>query len=366
MEALDRLLRQSLGTIYTAAQVEVRYRNAVLYRAEFGTLDGEGRAGAPVTRHTRFDYASLTKLFTTLAFFRLVEAGRVQLNQPVCSVLPAFGGARAIRPYPDPLKVGVYVQVVPPTDQTVDAARVTFYHLLTHSSGLPAWLDLRAAPDLEARRAVCLQTPFSAPIGERVLYSDIGYILLGMAIEALTDRPLREAMQRLVLRPLELSALYSPIEPPDSVPPTELCAWRGKRVQGEVHDENAATLGGAAGHAGLFGTASDMALIGQLYLDEGGGFISARLAREAVRPQVGDRGLGWQLRSADPDSSVYALSPRSYGHTGFVGNSLWIDPERQLVAAVLTNNIFFGRQDRQIFSFRRRFHDLLIKALETL
>lgn len=81
---------------------------------------------------------------------------------------------------------------------------------------------------------------------------------------------------------------------------------------------------------------------------------------------MGDRGLGWQLRSADPDSSVYALSPRSYGHTGFVGNSLWIDPERQLVAAVLTNNIFFGRQDRQIFSFRRRFHDLLIKALETL
>lgn len=100
MEALDRLLRQSLGTIYTAAQVEVRYRNAVLYRAEFGTLDGEGRAGAPVTRHTRFDYASLTKLFTTLAFFRLVEAGRVQLNQPVCSVLPAFGARAPFDPIP--------------------------------------------------------------------------------------------------------------------------------------------------------------------------------------------------------------------------------------------------------------------------
>ncbi|MFN7209543.1 MAG: serine hydrolase, partial [Aggregatilineales bacterium] len=117
MEALDRLLHESLGTIYTAAQVEVRYRNAVLYRAEFGTLDAEGRAGegAPVTRHTRFDYASLTKLFTTLAFFRLVDAGRVRLDQPVCSVLPAFRGARAIRPYPDPLKAGAFVQVVPST-----------------------------------------------------------------------------------------------------------------------------------------------------------------------------------------------------------------------------------------------------------
>jgi CubicO group peptidase (beta-lactamase class C family) len=369
MEALNKLLRESLGTIYTAAQVEVRWRNAILYRAELGTLDLEGRQAGEgvqsVTRYTRFDYASLTKLFTTLAFFRLVDAGRVRLDQPVHTVLPDLRGKRPIQPYPNPLKAGEVVEVVPPTDQKVDAAQVTFYHLLTHSSGLAAWLDLRTAPDVESRRALCLNAPFSAPLGERALYSDINYILLGMAIEALTDCPLREAMARLVLRPLELSAAYSPITPPDSVPPTEFCAWRGKRVQGEVHDENAATLGGAAGHAGLFGTASDVALIGQLYLNEGGGFISPRLAREAVRPQVGDRGLGWQMRPTDPEATVHAFSPNSYGHTGFVGNSLWVDPERQLVAAVLTNNVFFGRHDRQIMPFRRRFHDTLINALET-
>jgi CubicO group peptidase (beta-lactamase class C family) len=369
MEALDKLLREALGKVYTAAQVEVRWRNAVIYRAQFGTLDAEGRQNGDgvqrVTRHTRFDYASLTKLFTTLAFLRLVDSGRVQLEQPVCSVLPALRGERPIQPYPDPLKPGALVQVVPPTAQKVDAAQVTFYHLLTHSSGLAAWLDLRAAPDVDARRAMCLNSPFSAPLGERTIYSDIGYILLGMALEALTDHPLRELMQRLVLRPLELSAAYSPILPPESVPPTELCAWRGKRIQGEVHDENAATLGGAAGHAGLFGTAGDVALIGQLYLDEGGGFISPRLARAAVRPQIGDRGLGWQMRPADPTATVHALSPSSYGHTGFVGNSLWIDPERQLVAALLTNNVFFGRQDRTILTFRRQFHDTLINALES-
>ncbi len=368
MEALERLLHESLGTIYTAAQVEVRWRNAIIYRADLGTLDAEGRQAGegiqPVTRHTRFDYASLTKLFTTLAFFRLVDAGKVQIDQPVCTLLPELRGERPIQPYPDPLRPGHFVEVVPPTDRKIDAAQVTFYHLLTHSSGLAAWLDLRTAPDLEARRAMCLNAPFSAPLGECALYSDINYILLGMAVEALTDRPLREAMQRLVLRPLELSATYSPITPPDSVPPTELCAWRSRRVQGEVHDENAATLGGAAGHAGLFGTAADVALIGQLYLDEGGGFISPRLAREAVRRHIADRGLGWQMRPADPEATVRALSPKSYGHTGFVGSSIWVDPERHLVAALLTNNVFFGRQDRQIMPFRRRFHDALINALE--
>ncbi|RMF50629.1 MAG: class A beta-lactamase-related serine hydrolase, partial [Chloroflexota bacterium] len=352
MEALTRLLHESLGSVYTAAQVEVRWRNAIIYRAELGTLDAEGRLEGEgvqrVRRQTRFDYASLTKLFTTLAFFRLVDSGRVQLDQPVCSLLPELRGERPIQPYPNPLKPDELVEVVPPTAEKVDASKVTFYHLLTHSSGLAAWLDLRTAPDVPARRAMCLHSPFSAPLGTKVIYSDIGYILLGMALEALTDHPLREAMQRLVLRPLELSAIYSPIAPPGSVPPTEVCAWRGKRVQGEVHDENAAALGGAAGHAGLFGTASDIAAIGQLYLDEGGGFISPRLAREAVRQHIGDRGLGWQMRPTEPEATVRALSARSYGHTGFVGNSLWVDPERQLVVALLTNNVFFGRQERTI------------------
>src|SRR5262249_51767020 len=161
-----------------------------------------------------------------------------------------------IRPYPNPLKLGEMINVIPPTEQTVDASAVTFEQLLTHSSGLPAWLDLREKEAETERIEMCLTTPFSYPIGSRVVYSDIGYILLGKDIEALTDLPLDSAMKTLVSDPLKLSIRYGNV--PDA-PPTEFCQWRQRRLVGEVHDENAATLHGVAGHAGLFGSTADLA-----------------------------------------------------------------------------------------------------------
>src|SRR5262249_44985036 len=146
---------------------------------------------------TMFDLASLSKLFTASAFFRLVDAGRVRLDDQVRSILPAFDGPRPIRPYPDPLNAGKFIEVVPPTDATVDAGAVTFRHLLTHSSGLPAWINLREADSEPARFEMCLQTPFTCPMGTQVIYSDVGFILLGAVIERLTDRPLDSAMKVL-------------------------------------------------------------------------------------------------------------------------------------------------------------------------
>ena len=368
MHTLDTLLHDSLGTVFTAASVEVRQRGSVIYRAAVGSLDPEGNLTGdypPVQRDTLFDYASLTKLFTTAAFFRLVDAGHVTVDTPVIDVLPAFGGSRPIRPYPDPLKPGVVVEVVPATDALVDANAITFRHLLTHSSGLPAWINLRDAADIPSRLQMCLTTPFSYPTGTRVVYSDVGYILIGEAIAKLTDTPLNEAVRRLVIKPLDLHLRYSPIpDPVGKVPPTEFCQWRQRRIVGEVHDENSATLNGVAGHAGLFGTASDVATLAQVFLADGGGFITPRLAHEAVRRQIEDRGLGWMLRSVQGSSSGSLFSENSFGHTGFVGNSVWADPARQLICVVLTNRVFFGRNPDAIMAFRPKFHDALITALE--
>jgi CubicO group peptidase (beta-lactamase class C family) len=293
-----------------------------------------------------------------------VDAGRVWLETPIVDILPEFGGTRPIRPYEHPLNPGEMVEVVPATDAQVDANTITFRHLLTHSSGLPAWINLRRGADIPARLHMCFTTPFAYPPGSTVVYSDVGLILLGEAIARLTDRPLDSAIKRLVALPLDLSIRYGPLrDATGQVPPTEFCQWRGRRIVGEVHDENAATLDGVAGHAGLFGTAADVAALAQRYLAKGGGFISPRLAEEATRAQVQDRGLGWMMRSPEGSSSGRYFSAGSYGHTGFVGNSVWVDPVRALIVVALTNNVFFGRDKAHILAFRPALHDAVIEAL---
>jgi len=224
---------------------------------------------------------------------------------------------------------------------------------------------LRKADTEVARMEMCLSTAFSYPTGTRVVYSDVGFILLGLTIERLTDKPLDQAMKSLVIKPLDLTIRYGPIT--GNVAPTEFCAWRQRRIVGEVHDENSATLHGVAGHAGLFGTATDAAALGQLYLNKGGGFISSRLAQNATRTHIEDRGLGWMMRSPEGSSSGRFFNAASFGHTGFVGTSLWIDPQRELVCALLTNNVFFGRDQLHrddLTRFRPLFHDTVIAALE--
>src|SRR5215813_13845582 len=146
---------------------------------------------------------------------------------------------------------------------------------------------------------MCLEIPFAYPTGTQVVYSDIGYILLGKALELLTDRPLESAMKALVTGPLDLSVRYGNA---GNAVPTEFCQWRQRRLVGEVHDENAATLHGVAGHAGLFGTATDIALLGQLFLNGGEGFISPRLVADATRSHIEDRGVGWMMKSPQGSS----------------------------------------------------------------
>jgi serine-type D-Ala-D-Ala carboxypeptidase len=376
---VEDILRDAVPRIAPAAQLVVRWRGKPALGRAYGWLDPASSVG-PAQPDTLFDLASVTKLFVVAAFMTLVEAGRVGLDQPVSDVVAEFRGQRPVRPYEDPLSPGCFVSVAETSD-LVDVGRISFRQLLTHSSGLPAWRPLFHQPSLEAARRMAVETACAYPIGTRVVYSDIGLIVLGIAIERLTSQSLEQAVAERVTGPLGLAhTRYLPIAAQSranadavahgNVAPTEVCAWRGRRVAGEVHDENAARLGGIAGHAGLFSTAADVAAFGQIFLDGGRPLIGAETVAEMTRLQADQgavrRGLGFALWSSDPEASGNPFGRRAFGHTGFTGTSLWVDPERALVVALLTNDVYYGREGRGIGPLRVALHGAIVRAIDGL
>ena len=372
LSRVEAVIQEAVPATTPAAQLVVQWRDEQVARLTHGWLDPETRR-EPATGETLFDLASVTKLFVATTFMTLVETGRVALDQPVSSVLPEFTGARPIQPYEDPLVPGSFVKIVE-TCEPVDVAAITFRHLLAHTSGLPAWRPLFRQGSPAAARQMALATAPAYPIGARSVYSDIGLILLGLSIERLAGEPLDRAVARRVTEPLGLShTQYRTIgaaHPASSsgVAPTEICGWRGRRLQGEVHDENAASLGGVAGHAGLFSIAIEVARFGQLFLDGGRPLLDAATVGEMVREQAADgairRGLGFALWSPDPEASGNPFSLRAFGHTGFTGTSLWIDPQRDLVVALLANDVYYGRSGRRIGPLRLAVHAAIVAAVD--
>ncbi len=381
----NMILQNATGVITPAAQLVVRFQGEVVFSEAFGWLAPETRA-CPTQRNTLFDMASVSKLFTVTAFMTLVEEGRVALDTPVSAVLPEFSGLRPIQPYEDPLSPGGMVAVAE-NGGYVDAGRVTFHDLLTHTSGLPAWRPLYREPSATAARQMALNTFFSYPTGTQVIYSDIGLILVGMAIERLAGQSLDAAVRHRVTAPLDLQRTgYLPLSPenvaipkseiqnPKSVAPTEFCAWRNRRIVGAVHDENAYRLDGVAGHAGVFSTAEDIAAFGQTFLDRPTGqrrgfplLLSSTVdaMTRCYTDGIGTRrGLGFALWLDDPEASSHPFSRRAFGHTGFTGTSLWIDPDRDLVVALLTNEVYNGRQDRRIAGLRVAVHRAIVEAVD--
>lgn len=382
--ALAALMASALDRVFPAAQLQVRIGGEIVYDASFGFLDPEARAH-PTQATTRFDLASVSKLFTVVAFMTLVEEGRVRLDQPVAEVLPEFCGRRPVAPYPDPLRPGSFVEIAPHTKGAVDAGAVTFRQLLSHSAGLPAWLPLwkmaaewqrtLGPEDVQRRlRETVLATSFAYPPGAHVVYSDIGLLLIGFAIERLTGETLREAVRNRVTAPLGLdSIVYGPI-PCDSAAPTEFYAHQGRRMCGEVHDENAFAFGGVAGHAGLFGTAHDVAAFGEALHCGLAGRHETVLRQETLAEMVhlqaqdGDvrRGLGFALRSPNPNAMSYPLGEGAFGHLGFTGTSLWVDPSRALVLACLTNHIYYGREGEDtITPFRAALARTVVECIQS-
>ncbi len=389
--AYERLLAQHLPATFPALSVCVIHKGKMVWRDARGWID-PGERNYPITTESLFDLASVSKLIVETSFLVLVNAGAIALESLLADVIPEFGlvNPRDIAGGQDP-HTRAFLPVEPQyRGSSVDPSGVSFRQLLTHTSGLPPWRsvyllasDRPPPPPTHVRRydegrwrrglKAMVDFPFAGNIGDAIRYTDIGIMLLGEAVARLHGRRLDLAVNDLVLAPLGLESFtYNPLlngVPRERIAPTELDNhWRHRRAWGEVHDENACGLGGIAGHAGLFATAQDVARFGQAWLSGDKRLaINAKLRQRATNPQASGQlrlGLGWMLK-ANSDSSAGALyGANSYGHTGFTGTSLWIDPERELVSAVLTNRVYHGRADEGIFAFRRAIHDLIVESID--
>jgi CubicO group peptidase (beta-lactamase class C family) len=243
--------------------------------------------------------------------------------------------------------------------------------LLAHSSGLPAHekFFLKARTRAELLHAA-FTTPLAANPATRADYSDVGFIILGIALERLADESLDRFCQREVFAPLGMThtTFNPPLELRAKIPPTaDDETFRGRLIQGEVQDENASIMGGVAAHAGLFSTAEDLAKFAQALLNNGSPILRpetvALFTRRESAPPGTSRALGWDTRSAPSQSGKY-LSPQSFGHLGYTGTSLWIDPIRQLSVTLLTNRTWPNCSDQSIKQIRPKFHDAVIEALD--
>ncbi len=321
----------------------------------FGKLENEGEA-YDVDEDSIYDVASLTKpIVTATAAMLLVEQGRLDLDLLVERYLPEF--ARAAKSDPDP-------------DWR---ARVTVRMLLLHDSGLPDHRDFyREAKGHDAILARVFAEPLVSEPGTHIEYSDLGFILLGEIIERLTGQKLDGFAKQSIFSVLGMdrSIFRPPRRLRQDIAPTEQDAsYRKRLIWGEVHDENAWAMGGVAGHAGLFSTAPDIAAFAQMILN-GGIYGHDRLLSRALveqftkRVTIGGvaRTLGWDVPS-EPSSSGRYFSDQSFGHTGFTGTSLWIDPERRLFVILLTNRVHPTRTNEKIREVRPALHDAIFEAL---
>jgi len=322
----------------------------------FGKLTRDPKAAA-VNAATIYDMASLTKaIVTTTGAMILQQQKRLDLNAPVSRYVPEWTAASKADPDPS------------------WRARVTVRMLMLHNSGLPAHRDFyKQAKDHDAVLALVVAEPLVHEPGKQVEYSDLGFILLGEIIERLTGDSLSEFAQSHIFTPLGMSnSLYNP--PADLRPqiaPTENDTdFRKRLLVGEVHDENAWALGGISGNAGLFSTAGDVAIFAQMILN-GGIYAHHRLVSRATvqqftaRQAIGDsaRALGWDVPTPPTSSAGQYFSPNSFGHTGFTGTSLWIDPNRDLFVVLLTNRVNPTRANEQIRKVRPALHDAIIESL---
>jgi len=335
---------------FPACSLAITSRGELVAHKAFGRFTYDP-ASPEVTTATLFDLASLTKVVATTAMAMILyERGLLDLEAPVTAIVPEFAN---------------------PLDNDDPRRReVTVRMLLAHSSGLPAYEKLFL---LAQTREQLLQAAFTAPLtdapGARAEYSDIGFIILGVVLERLADESLDAFCQREIFGPLGMTqTTFKPTAAlKDAIPPTaDDRTFRHRIIQGEVQDENASVLGGVAGHAGLFSTAEDLAILAHAMLNGGHPILRSStvefFSRRESAPDGTSRALGWDTPSA-PSQSGKHFSSRSFGHLGYTGTSLWIDPERQLSIALLTNRTWPDCQNQSIKQVRPAFYDAVVEAL---
>ncbi len=313
---------------------------------------------SPVTPATVYDLASVTKVAaTTAAAMLLQQRGPLDLDSLLGDLLPEFLAGRS------------------PGD---GARKVKLRHLLAHNSGLQGYVEFfRTVTNPSELLLACLHLPIEIEPGVRAEYSDPGFILLGKALEKIIREPLHSWVHREVFQPLGMTATRfcpSPADRPGIPPTEEDQSFRKRRIQGEVQDENAWLLQGAAGHAGLFSNVPDLLsfasailnikLKGQRVAGDANLFHSAtvKLFAERQGPEGSSRALGWDTPSENSSSGRH-FSPHSIGHLGYSGCSFWIDLEARVAVVLLTNRTWPNRESMLIREVRAAFHDAVREAL---
>ena len=304
----------------------------------------------PVTDHSLFDLASLTKVVaTTTAAMLLTEQGKLALDDRVASYLPEFGQKGK--------------------DQ------ITIRQLLSHSAGLEGYRAYHQMDESMHSREAIIDSIMAEPLkyepGTQSEYSDLGIITLYLMIEEITGEPFEDWTEQHIFEPLRMddTGFRPALETDTTVVPTERDKYfRERLIQGEVHDETAWLLGGVSGHAGMFSTADDLAHFAYMLANEGNiygkNFLDAGTIEEFTTPVQGTRALGWDTKSPEGYSTAGDLfSNQSFGHTGFTGTSLWIDPEADLFAILLTNRVYPTRKNEKIDEVRPAFADAAHRAV---
>lgn len=356
--------RVVVGGVAPCAVVAAAIRQGGIFRVGAGVA---GRltwdeAAPRATLDTPFDLASVTKPLTALTFARLTLAGRVARGDHLGEILPALGSTRSAR---------VPLDLLSAHRAGLEAHRPLYAPLLT---GAPVDASEALTEAANARRADCDGDPPEE--GFAPVYSDLGYLLLGAALEARGDDELDRVVAREVLQPLGLDlgsararrAVDAGFE--ERVAPTEVVPFRGGLVRGVVHDENAWALAGdgSTGHAGLFGDARSVLRLGVAILETLAGERRGWLRPEDLEPLLrtrpgGSHLAGFDRQSGDAPSSGRLFGPRTFGHLGFTGTSLWIDPDRELVGVLLTNRVHPSRESLAIRQARPVAYDAMARAM---
>lgn len=349
LDSLKNYLQSSISdSAFPGCAITVGYRNHLLFDEAFGRFTYDPLA-SPDQPNSIFDLASVTKVVvTTTLTMILYEQGRLNLDWPVQYVIPEFMGEGK--------------------DQ------VTIRNLLTHTSGLPGWVKFYETLQGKERivQEICRTALIYQP-GTKTIYSDLGMILMQKVLETIAQKPLNLLFEENVAVPLEMDRTFYNPDPKylNEIVPTEISVFHHQLVHGFVHDENSFAMGGVSGHAGLFSTAEDLAVFCQMYLN--GGIYKFRriLQPETINlftsPQNlvdgSTRAIGWDTRSEDHSMAGNYMSMQAFGHSGFTGTTVWIDPVNDIFVVLLTNRVYPSRENQKIQKVRPQVHDYVMQAI---
>ncbi len=346
---IDEVIQSAItDSAFPGAVILVSKEGKIIYEKAFGHLSYDDTS-AVVTTNTIYDIASLTKVIaTTTAAMICYDRNLFDIDDPVSNYIPEFAQN--------------------------GKENVTIKNLLLHNSGLPSFKPFYkkySSPD-EVISDI-YSTPLQYQPGTKTVYSDLGIITLAKVIEKVTGKSLDDFSQEEIFKPLDMNSTY--FNPPDSlkykIAPTEYDDyWRNKLVWGKVHDETAFMLNGVAGHAGLFSTASDISHLLLMLLNKGNYNSKQIIKGKTIQlftkrySQQSTRALGWDTKSNTGSSAGDLFDSTSFGHLGFTGTSVWVDPTRNLFVIFLTNRVYPTRENKKLHKVRPALHNAIIKAIE--